>query len=114
MLSCTSVRNWDILVQSRGSTGSPHSGWMEWILPISAAINLQRKTSSQMSLADAVVAQTSIISRNKPPFPFSTLISSPFQKLEFMTFRLLECWFFRHLSGDRKLSEYFPHADGGD
>lgn len=38
-----SVRKWDILVQSWGSTGRSDFGWIEWILPISAAINLWRE-----------------------------------------------------------------------
>lgn len=43
MFVCTSLRKWDILVQSRGSAGAPRFGWIEWIFPISAAINLQRE-----------------------------------------------------------------------
>lgn len=75
------------------------------------------KTVSQMSLADAVIAQTTIIrAETQLPFHLALLSFSSFQKMDlvaFVTFWLLECSFSRRLTGDMKLSEYSPQRVSG-
>lgn len=74
-LLCTSVRKWDIFFQSRGSTGRPHFGRIEWILPISAAINLQRENIFSDEPGWRCYCTNNYYQRrNTTPFPFSTLI----------------------------------------
>lgn len=112
VLFFTSVRKWDIFVQSRGSTDWPHLGSMEWTLPISAAINLKRENIfSDEPGCHCYCTNNHYQSRNTTPFPFNALIFYLRKKEKkrpccICDLWLLESKFSKHLSGDMKFSEY--------
>ena len=77
----------------------------------------REKTFSQMSLADAVITQTTIIREETwLPFHLALLSCSSFQKMSlvaFVTFWPPECSLLRHLSDDIKFSGYSPQRVSG-